>query len=157
VPPFIQLEQPHWNQFLRQLKIAAGDASDVKNLWATLLEPMRAGWAQLLPGSLSRTAKVRKKAASGEIWAGNRNKHGDRPFLPWLEFGGTIRHERGPRKGVELVPFPWGIRAISYKEGIKRARVKEGRWMGPAIEGKTDDVAREFAEGIVAIFDKHFK
>lgn len=157
MPPFIELEEPQWSQFLRQLKIAAGDASEVKDLWQRILEPMRADWARRLPGRLARTAKVARKQSAGEIRAGYPRARPGTPFLPWLEFGGTIRHKRGPRRRSEFVPFPFGIRAVPYARGIRRERVKEGRYMGPAVEGSRDDVAREFAEGIQDIFARHFR
>jgi hypothetical protein len=152
MPPFVQMQQPHWNRFLRQLKVAAGDVSEVKHLWAKILEPMRAEWARRLPGSLKKTVKVRKKA-QGEIWAGHRSIGRDRPFLPWLEFGGRIGFEPGPLKKGERVPM-YGFRTVY---SVYRTREPDGRWLAPTVAGKKDAIAAEFAEGIEEIFQKHFR
>jgi hypothetical protein len=157
--PMIELDKRDWNRFLRNLKAAAGDMDDIKDLWARILEPMRADWARRLPGSLRKTVKVRRKAQSGEIWAGYPNTRGDRPFLPWLEFGGRIRFRAGPRKFVEVVPFGQGkpFSTIRSGEGIWRDRYPEGRWRGPTIESQTDDIGKEFADGLQDIFERYFK
>lgn len=147
-----------WREFNRQLKAAGDDAPNaVKDLWARILEPMRADWEKRIPSSrLKRTVKVRRKA-QGEIWAGHARKGADRPFLPWLEFGGTIRFQPGPRKFVEVVKLPGGFITVPTKGGVHRDRVKEGRYMGPAVEGKADEIADQFAEAVVDIFNKHFR
>ncbi len=155
MPALFEIDGRWWREFNRQLKAAAGDASDVKDMWARILEPMRSDWARRIPSSrLSRTVKVRRKA-QGEIWAGHARKGDDRPFLPWLEFGGSIGFKPGPRKGVEVINIP-GVGFRSVKK-IHRDRVKEGRYLGPTVEGKADEVAEQFAEAVADIFNKHFK
>jgi hypothetical protein len=151
----IKLDKRNWNEFVRQTKAAAdGTPDDVQHMWPRILGPMRREWARRLPGSLKKTAKVRKKA-QGEIWAGYPKPATDRPFLPWLEFGGTIKWKANPTNAFERVPLPFGfrMRKVMY---LRRARVPEGRYRGPAVEGKTDDIAREFADEVQRMFNKYF-
>jgi len=156
MPPLIQLEQPYWREFQRQLKGLTGTDEEIKRVWAQILEPVRAEWARRLPGSLKKTAKVRRKARSGEIWAGYPRATADRPFLPWLEFGGTIRFRPGPRKFAEAVPFPWGIRMIPTSSGIHRSRNVDGRYRGPTVEHAPENLAEEFAFRTQLILNKYF-
>ncbi len=152
----IKLDKRTWNEFVRQTKIAAaGTPDDVQHLWGRILGPMRRAWAAKLPGSLKKTPKVRSKA-QGEIWAGFPRVARNRPFLPWLEFGGTIKWKADPRNQYETVPLAAGgfvRRKVMY---IKRLRVPEGRWRGPVVDAYTDDIGREFAEEVQRLFNKYF-
>ena len=151
----IELDKKWWMEFRRQTKAAAGDLSDVKDLLQTALKPMADDWQRRLPGSTKRTVRIMRQSRQGIIRAGWRSKSGDHPFVPWLEFGGTVVWKTRGRE-MANVHLQSGVWRKRWKTFIRRPRVADGRYIGPAFESKADDVNREFADGVQRILNKHF-
>lgn len=102
-------------------EIAEGVASDVRSL-----VPRRSG-------RLAASYKPRGSAKGAAIAFGGSSA----PYAPWIEFGGSVgkgHDRRAPHSGA-----------------TKRAIVKGGRYLYPAIGDNMEDVAEKVAEAIDAI------
>lgn len=151
----IELDPVWWREFRRQTKAAAGDLADVKDLLQRAAKPVADAWRKRLPGSLKGTVRTMRQSRQGIVRAGFRSAHGDHPFLPWLEFGGTVTWYRQPQYGpFKRVPI-YGFRMRKVMS-LDRSRNAEGRWRQPALESSIDEANHEFSDGVQQILNRHF-
>lgn len=153
----IELDRRYYAEFKRQVRAAStaldDHSAEMQAIMREALQPLVKEWQQRLPGSLKATAKA--YPASLTVRAGFKSASGDHPFLPWLEFGGTVTWYRQPAFGdFKRVPV-YGFRMRKVM-GLTRARNAEGNYRGPAVKAGIEETNAAVADGIQEMFCRVF-
>jgi hypothetical protein len=133
----VELDRAYWQEFKRQVRVASNNLENIDHAalmrgeMREALTPLADAWRQNLPGSLKATVKVLPQSLT--VRAGFPDVHGDHPFLPWIEFGGTVTWYRSPAGGpFKHLALPFGYRMRKVMS-IKLPREPQGRHRYPAI------------------------
>lgn len=148
----IELDKRYYREFRSQLRASSTALEDHSAEFNTImreaLRPLVDEWRWRLPGSTKGTVKA--YPATLTVRAG-----GGEPFLPWLEFGGTVVWKQKGTKGYTHLPVGGGFRN-RFRAFIKREREPEGRYRGPAVKSAMPRVQEEVADGVQAMLEKVF-
>lgn len=80
-------------------------------------------------GKAAGSIRARSTQTEGRVVGGGSRA----PYYAWLDMGG----------------------AVGRKKSVKRPYRKQGRYLFPALESKSDDVMRKLADGIDKLIRKH--
>ena len=157
----IELDKRYYREFRSQLRAASTDLEDHNaeflGIMREALRPLVDEWRWRLPGSLKGTVKSFPSTLTVRAgFASTQGGEDGRPFLPWLEFGGTVVWKQRGTTGYTHLPLQSRGFRNRFKAFIERDRVAEGRWRGPAVKDAMPRVQQETADGVQRMLEKVF-
>ncbi len=152
----IELDKKTWAEFKRQLYVASTNLqdgrADLKDVINEAAQPLAQAWRTRLPGSTAGTVKVMRNM-KGTVRAGWASPKGDHPFLPWVEFGGTVVWKAKHSPYTRVPVYGHRMRKLMF---IKLPREPGGRFRRPAINASIGEVAQKLGDGVQRLLNKYF-